>query len=64
MRLFFSARISLSNPTDRTAVFSDRVSLSILDMTGGFQIFACYIPAHIKTRALEMNFKAKLEIKN
>ena len=30
----FSDRISLSNRTDSEAVFSDRISLSILDMTG------------------------------
>ena len=29
----FSGRISLSNRTDREAVFSDRISLSILDIT-------------------------------
>ena len=29
----FLDRISLSNRTDREAVFSDRISLSILDMT-------------------------------
>ena len=39
----FSDRISLSNRTDREVVFSDRISLSILDMTGEERFALVYV---------------------